>query len=546
MKTILFSRYCAGLIAVTVFSLCATQLTLADESTNEVAVVPSNMVADVTAVGPTNDVVVVSPSNMVADVKAEGTTNALKAITIRDCITRALQNNFDIKIQRINPSIDTWGVVSAQGAFDPTLSGSSSYQDNSQPLGPDDAKALGLSSIKQQTWTSQLGLTGKLPTGAQYGFNANDTRTSGTLASNFVFTGTASASITQPILKNFGLGVNTAFIRIARKQRDIDVQNFINQMITSISSVYNAYYELVFAIEDHKAKREDLQLAQQLLDENRKKLQIGTMSPLDVVQAESGVASREQAIILAARKIKDNENALKILISQNVSEFRGEAFLPADYPVVEMIDTDVANSIRLALDLRPDYVAARHTLDKQNIQVKFNRNQLWPEIDLNASYGWNGRGETFQDWASNVGSRDNPVWAAGVTVTFPIGNRQARASYQSARLQAAQLLLQLKQLEQQIVVAVDNAVGHVRTNLKSVEAAVAANRLANESLKAEKAKLLAGTSTTFLVLQAQSQLAAARSAEIRARADYAESLVTLAQQEGTTLQKNNIVLDERF
>ena len=92
----------------------------------------------------------------------------------------------------------------------------------------------------------------------------------------------------------------------------------------------------------------------------------------------------------------------------------------------------------------------------------------------------------------------------------------------------------------------DNAVGHVRTNLKSVEAAVAAHRLADESLKAEKAKLLAGTSTTFLVLQAQSQLAAARSAEIRARADYAESLVALAQQEGTTLQKNNIVLDERF
>ena len=145
-----------------------------------------------------------------------------------------------------------------------------------------------------------------------------------------------------------------------------------------------------------------------------------------------------------------------------------------------------------------------------------------------------------------VGTRENPVWAGGVTVTFPLGNRQARANYQTARLQVEQFLLQLKQLEQQIVVAVDNAVGHVQTNLKSVEAAAAARRLADESLKAEKTKLLAGTSTTFLVLQAQSQLATARSAEIRARADYAESLVTLAQAEGTTLQKNNIALDERF
>ncbi|MGD0650087.1 MAG: TolC family protein [Verrucomicrobiia bacterium] len=389
-------------------------------------------------------------------------------------------------------------------------------------------------------------LRGKLPSGTTYDLLASDARSSGTLSSNFVYTGTTALSLTQPLLKNFGLGVNAAAIRIARKNHDIAVQNFLLQVINSVIAVNNAYYELVFAIEDYKAKLEDLNLAKQLLDENRRKLQIGTMSPLDVVQAESGVASREQAVILAERTIKDNENALKILISQNVGEFQGESIVPVDYPVVEMVETDVARSIRTALEMRPDYIRAKLTVESQNIQVKFNRNQLWPEIDLNASYGWAGRGGTFEDWADNVGTRENPVWAGGVTVTFPLGNRQARANYQAARLQVEQFLLQLKQLEQQIVVDVDNAVGRVQTNLKSVEAAAAARRLADESLKAEKTKLRAGTSTTFLVLQAQSQLATARSAEIRARADYAESLVTLAQREGTTLQKNNIALDERF
>jgi outer membrane protein TolC len=520
MKTTLSSRCCAGLIAATVFSLCAAQSTRADGSTNEVAV---------------------APSNMVADVMAEGPTNALKAITIRDCITRALQNNFDIKIQRMNPSIDSWGVVFQQGVYDPKLSGSVNYTDNTTPnqVGP---------STETVTLSPELDVSGKFVSGATYDLNASPTRSNGLFTTNTAgfYAGSTTFAVTQPLLKNFGFDVNTAYIRIARKQRDIDVQKFINQMIASISSVYNAYYELVFAIEDHKAKSEDLQLAQQLLDENRKKLQIGTMSPLDVVQAESGVASREQAIILAARTIKDNENALKLLISQNVAEFQGESFLPVDYPVVEMVETDIASSTRAALESRPDYVAARHAVDKQNIQVKFNRNQLWPEVDLQASYGWNGLGGNLGSWASDVNTRDNPVWSAGVIVTFPLGNRQARANYHSARLQAAQLLLQLKQLEQQIVIAVDNAVGHVRTNLKSVEAAVAATRLADESYKAEKTKLLVGTSTTFLVLQAESLLSAARSAEIRARADYAESLVALAQQEGTTLQKNNIVLDERF
>jgi outer membrane protein TolC len=113
-------------------------------------------------------------------------------------------------------------------------------------------------------------------------------------------------------------------------------------------------------------------------------------------------------------------------------------------------------------------------------------------------------------------------------------------------LQAQQQWLTMKEVEQDILVQVDNAVGHVETNVKSVEAAQAANRLAQESLDAEKKKLLTGTSTTFLVLQAQSQLAAARSAEIRARADYSESLVTLDLAEGTILQKNNIQLNEKF
>jgi outer membrane protein TolC len=348
-------------------------------------------------------------------------------------------------------------------------------------------------------------------------------------------------------LKNFGFGVNSALIRVARKNRDIAVQNFTLQVMNTVRDVSTAYYELVFAIEDHKAKLEDLTLAQQLLDETRKRVHVGVSSPLDITQAEAGVAAREQAVILAERVIKDNENALKRLISQNVAEFQGQSLLPVDYPVIEMVQTDVAQSTRTALELRPDYVAAKHAVDQQNILVKYNRNQLWPEIDLQGSYGFNARGDAgFDSFNDNLASGDNPVWTVGVTVSFPLADRQARASYNIARLNAESSLLGLKKLEQQIIVDVDNAVGRVQTNLKSVEAARAANRLARESLDAEKKRLAAGTSTTFLVLQAQSQLAAAQTAEIRARADYSESIVALARAEGTTLQKHNIVLDEKF
>jgi len=479
--------------------------------------------------------------------RADGdVTNQIKSLTLRECVERALENNLEIKSERINPSIGSWGVINAQGVYDPLLSGGINYKDADTPLDPNTAKSLGLSSLKQQTLNSSVGLAGKLPTGATYDLSGNSTRTSGDLTSNFVYTGSAGVSLTQPILKNFGLGVNAATIRIARETQSIALQTFIQLVMTKINEVSTAYYELIFAIENHKSALEARALAQQLLDENRKREQVGTMSPLDVIQAESGVAGREQDVITSARVIKDNENTLKRLICQRVTELRGVSLVPVDYPLVQMVAMDVDLSTATALEKRADYLSLKHALEKQNISVQFDRNQLWPEIDLQGSYAANGRGGSFETFAERTAGGSTPTWAIGVLLTVPLGNRAARANYHIARLDADQALLSLKSLEQDIVVGVDNAVGHVESDLKSVEAARATTRLAQESLDAEKKKLLAGTSTTFLVLQAQSQLATARSAEIRAEADYSESIVALDLAEGTILEKNSIVLDEKF
>jgi outer membrane protein TolC len=468
-------------------------------------------------------------------------TNQMKSLTMRECIERALENNLEIKSQRINPTIGTWGVIGAQGVYDPILSGGVDYNDSVTPENP-------ATPLKERTLSSTLGLSGKLPTGATYDFSANDTRFSGNTLTNpaFLYTGQAGVSATQPLLKNFGFGVNAATIRIARENKTIAVQNFVQFVMSKISAVSTAYYELIFSIENHKTAVENRELAQQLLDQNRKREQVGTMSPLDVIQAEAGVAESEQNVILTARAIKDNENTLKRLICQQVTEFRGVSLVPVDQPMVQMVALDVEESTRTALQMRADYLSALHTLESQNISVQFNRNQLWPQVDLAGSYAFNGRGHSFDDFNDNLASRDSPVWGVGVIASFPLGNRQARSTYHISKLDADQALLSLKSLEQDIVVQVDNAVGHVEANLKSVEAARAATRLAQESLEAEKKKLLAGTSTTFLVLQAQTQLATARSAESRAEADYGESLVTLDLVQGTILQKNNIVLDEKF
>jgi outer membrane protein TolC len=345
-------------------------------------------------------------------------------------------------------------------------------------------------------------------------------------------------------LKNFGLGINSANIRIARKSLAIAQQNFIQLVMNKISSVCTAYYELIFTIEDHRAKMQTLDEAKELLDQTRKRAEIGTQSPLDVIQAEAGVAENEQGVITSAQAIKDAENVVKRLISQQVSEFRGVSLIPSDFPVAQMTDLDVTQSIRTALTKRPDFLSAKHAVERQNIVVQFSRNQLWPEIDLQGSYGVNGSGTSVSRYSDSLTSDDFPAWSAGVVVSFPLGNRQARSSYHIAKLDADQALISLKALEQDIIVQVEDAVGHVGSSLKTVEAARAATRLAEASLDAEKKKLLAGTSTTFLVLQAQAQLGSSRSAEVRARASYSESLVALDLAEGTILQKNKIVLEE--
>ncbi len=472
------------------------------------------------------------------------TPRQVQSLSLQEGIERALASNLDLQIERVAPEIRAWNVVDAAGVFDPALTGRVFYEDTSEPLDPERAAALGLQTLSEEQLRTSLSLTGTLRSGTRYDLSAFDTRSSGTLAPSFVHTGTTNLTLTQPLLRNFGRS-NTVALRVAHKDREIAVEQLTGRIMDIISEVSRAYFELVFAIEDHKAKVEDLQRAKALLQDNRTRVEIGVMSPLDVTQAEAGAAEREEAVIVAERAIIDRENALKRLIVADVTTLSGVSIQPAESLPEEPVDTNVAESTRRALERRPEVIQARHEVERRRLLLAFNRNQVRPEIDLQGSYGLNARGTTVREFTDGITDRDNPVWGIGVTATIPLGNRQAKAAYRIASLEAEQSILDLRRLEQNVMVEADNAVGQVQTNIKRVEATRAARRLAEESLKAEESKLRAGVSTSFLVLQAQSQLAAARSAEIRARADYGTSLVELARIEGATLERHHIVLDAR-
>ncbi len=468
---------------------------------------------------------------------------SVQSLTLQECIERALSGNLDLQIERVAPAISAWNIVGAQGVFDPALTGAISYEDASEPLSPERATSLGRDTLKDQQLRTNLSLTGTLPTGTRYDLSAFDTRTSGTLAPSGVHTGTTSLTLTQPLLKNFGRS-STVALRVARRDREIAVEQTAGRVMDIVTEVSRAYYELIFAIEDHKAKLEDFQRAKALVLDNRTRVEIGVMSPLDVTQAEAGAAEREEAVIVTERAIIERENALKRLIASDVTTLRGASLRPTESLPDEPFPTDIAESTRMALASRPEMKQAQHEVERQNLLRAFNRNQARPQVDLQTSYGFNARGDTTGRFTDSVADRDHPVWSVGLNATIPLGNRQADAAYRIARLEAERADVSLRKLEQDIIVQVDNAVGQVQTNAKRVEATRVARRLAEESLAAEESRLRAGASTSFLVLQAQSQLAAARSAEIRAKADLGASLVDLARAEGSTLTRHGIVLDQ--
>jgi outer membrane protein TolC len=462
-------------------------------------------------------------------------------LTLQAAIEHALSANLDLQIERVAPEISEWNIVSAQGTFDPALTGSLRYENMREPLALERAELLGPTTLETQQLRSVLSLVGTLHTGTRYELSVFDTRTSGTLATGGIHTGTSSLTLTQPLLKDFGRS-NTVALRVARKDRQIAIEQTAGRVMDIVSDVSRAYYELIFALEDHAAKLEDLQRAKALLADNRTRVEVGVMSPLDVTQAEAGAAEREEAVIVAARGIIERENALKRLISADVRTLIGVSLRPAEALPGEPVATDVAQSTRVALAGRPDIKQARHDIERRGLVRAFTRNQSFPEVNLETSYGLNARGDNAREFATNLSARDHPAWSVGLTATMPLGNRQADAAHRIAKLEEERAGLSLRKLEQDIVVEVDNAVGQVQTNAKRVEATRVARRLAEESLAAEESRLRAGASTSFLVLQAQSQLAAARSAEIRARADFGASLVDLARVEGTTMEKHHITL----
>jgi len=395
-----------------------------------------------------------------------------------------------------------------------------------------------------------------LPWGANYTATWNSSRFTTTNLFNSYSPQLGSnlnLQFTQPLLRNFDIDQIRQQVAVSKKSRelsDIQLQTVITQ---TLRSVKNAYWDLTYAINNLKAQQQSLELSQQSLKDNQKRVEIGTLAPIDIVQSQAEVANNEQGVIVADAAIKQAQDNLRgLILDPAAADFWTVAFDPTDAPTYSEQSIDVDAAVRNALDKRADLRAAKNSLEQSDINIKYYRNQIRPDVNANVSYITTAAGGTqlsqvdlaaaalggtinrsvvaergFGSVLGDVLQNQYPNWTVGVTIGYPLGANTAHANLARVKLEYDQSQAQLKSMQLQVATQVRAVARNVTTNQKRVQAARASRELQEKKLEAEEKKLAAGMSSTFLVLQAQRDLALARTTEVQAVSDYNKSLVDL-------------------
>jgi outer membrane protein len=471
-----------------------------------------------------------------------GQTNGLppRPITMQECFGLALTNNLDLQIDRINPTLAQYDVEIARAGYDPVLKFSGTH--NYQVAGASISQS-GVVSLANQTDSDNLSssLTGIGPMGLNYSMTSQANQNYGSLPDSAG--GAIGISLAQPLLKNFLIDSTRYNIAVARKNLKVSEVGLEGQIIQVITGVEQAYYELIFARENVKVQQEAVGLAERLYRDNHLKNQIGTMTRLDEAQAEAQVAARQSDLSVALQALATAQNALKRLITANYTGLHDTSLNPTETLMAVPQKFEVQESWRTGLIRRPDLRQARLAVERQDITVKYYKNQMLPELDLVGSYGNGASGgytRNFADVLNDFTDGSKPFWSGGASLTIPLSNKAARERYRQGRATVTQLLLTLKNLEQGALVEIDEAVNQINSSLNRVKSTRQARLYSEEALNDEQKKLDSGKSTSFVVLQLQRDLTSARSDEIRALADYNKALAALYAAEGTTLERKKI------
>ncbi len=481
-------------------------------------------------------------------------------LALDQALAIALKHNLGLRVQRYSRTQSWYSILQTKGIYDLNLSGRLSISDSSAPS----ASQLQSSSSKDQVWN--LGLTQLVAaTNGVADVTFNNSRAES--ATSFVnlnprFNSALAFGFTQPLLRNFGRSPATRALRVARAGDAATGSDFERLVSATIESVDRAYWRLVEAYEQLYVARQSLSLAEELHGRNKIQVDVGTMAPLELVQSEAAIATREEGIIRAEAEVGNAADQLRQLLALPAGASWSAEIVPTTKPEIERISIDVDQAIETALASRAEIRVQQSQIDRLAIEDAFFRNQLKPSLDLNVGYTLSGLGGTqtrdsetnelllkpipggYSDALSQIRRFDFDGWAATLTLGIPIQNRAAKAGKVIAGLDLLRGQVALDQVKLQVTTEVRTAARAVVTAAKQIDAARISVKFQERNLDAEKKRYENGMATSFRINQVQDDLTQARSREVSAVVNYRTSLATYYGAIGKLLEQQNVEISQ--
>jgi len=484
------------------------------------------------------------------------------SLTLADAIEMALKNSNDIEASRKSVQISNFALLAARGIYDPVVNSQTYYENRSTPTASTIGGAVN-GVVTQKSMYNDFGLSGFSPwQGGTYSTTFNQSRltsSSRNTTLNPQFPTNLIANYTQPLWRNRTIDANRRNILIAGRNVTLSESQLRQEAITIISNVEGAYWDLYFALRNLQVQIDTLKQAREQYESNRRQAEHGVLAPIDIVQAEAQVYTFEQNVYAAQQAVTNAENVLKPMILPSRTDPEWNRPLMPTTPAeldVPSLSVDVATAE--AMKNRPELEQIGINEEINKIDQRYYRNLTKPQIDLFGAYTGAGLAGTpnpnspgfatvppllqggYFTSVKNLFAQDFPTYRMGVTINFPLRNRTAKANLGSSLVRGAQLDNQRLQQEENIESDVRNALQALRSAQYALTAATQARIAAEELYASEERQFRGGLTTYYLVLQRQTELAAARGREVQARTNLNKAISTFERATGRTLIVNNV------
>jgi len=488
-------------------------------------------------------------------------------LSLRDAVARALEENLDIQVARIDPATARETVTFQDAAFEPSVQASGTWSRQTQEPSSRFSPSNRTDKQLNATYVDPLRTGGRVEAGLFYQEMVSAYPPGSDIFGLVPTTMVAGVQLTvrQPLLRNYGLRINRIAIEQARNSLGISEEQLRQRVMEVVEQVESAYWKLLGARRQLDVARASYRLAQDFLEDTRVKVEVGTLPEIEITTAEAEVADRDGNVIVAENAVRNAEDTLRALL--HVPEGSPEwdrPIVPVDRPATSRVEIDLEEAIDQALARRPEVKVAELQVKNRQLDTRWRKNQVRPDLSLVGT--WRATGNNYDyyrvfyqpdptqppqevwlrrdlgrsDAFSEIPDRDNSSWSLGFNLTVPIRNRRARADLARSRLAAEQARYQLEKVRQQVRVEVRQAVRDVESAFRRMASARANVVLQRKKMEAEQKRFENGLSTAFKVLQFQTDLRDAESRLISAAVDYNQALVRLLRVEGVLLDRRGI------